>query len=391
MSQRKSEIDRILRISMVPNPLRGSAAAFLLGPRQTGKSVLLRRLFSDARFFDLLDTRLSAELAVRPGLFRERLLADPADTVVVDEVQKVPALLDEVHYLLENTSTSFVLCGSSARKLWRKSPNLLGGRAVENFLFPLVSAELPDLDLDRMLNHGGLPAHYLVDEPRLLLRSYLDTYIKEEIIDESATRNIPGFSRFLAVVGATHGRQLNYANVARETGVSAGTVRGYYQILEDTLLGFTLEPWRRSTKRRMVETAKFYLFDPGVAGELDPESSSVVEGSDAYGRAFEHFLISEVRAFLSYGRRSERLRYWRTSSGREVDLIVGEMRAAFEFKSSREVRGRDLAGMRALLEEHDPPARMIVCREERSRVTDDGIRITPWQEFCADLWKGALW
>lgn len=353
--------------------------------------MLLRRLFPDARFFDLLDTALTAELSVRPKTFREILLADPADTVVVDEVQKVPALLDEVHFLLESTSTRFVLCGSSARKLRRQAPNLLGGRAVEHFLFPLVSAELPDLDLDRMLNHGGLPAHYLVDDPRPLLRSYLSTYIKEEIIDESATRNIPGFSRFLEVVGATHGRQLNYANVARESGVSASTVRGYYRILEDTLLGFTLEPWRRSTKRRMVETAKFYLFDPGVAGELDPETSGVAEGSDAYGRAFEHFLISEVRAYLSYGSRDERLRYWRTSAGKEVDLVVGNMRAALEFKSSKEIRGRDLAGLRALLEEHDPPVRMVVCREERPRLTDDGIRITPWREFCSSLWKGELW
>ena len=314
MSQRNSEFDRILQISTIPNPIKGSSAAFLLGPRQTGKSMLLRRRFPKARFFDLLDTELTAELTVRPRLFRERLLANPAKTVVVDEVQKVPQLLEEVHFLLENSSTRFILCGSSARKLKKNARNLLGGRAVEHFLFPLVSAELPDLDLRRMLNHGGLPAHYLINRPGPLLRSYVNTSLKEEIIDESLTRNIPGFARFLDIVGLTHGRQLNYANVARESGVSASTVRIYYQILEDTLLGFQLFPWRKSSKRRLVETSKFYLFDIGVANEINPESIGVAKGSDVYGRAFEHFMINEVRAYLSYNQRDDRLWYWRTSA-----------------------------------------------------------------------------
>lgn len=352
--------------------------------------MLLRRRFPEARFFDLLDTELAAELIVRPRLFRERLLANPAKTVIVDEVQKVPQLLEEVHFLLENSSTQFILCGSSARKLKKNARNLLGGRAIEHFLFPLVSAELPDLDLHRMLNHGGLPAHYLLDRPGPLLRSYVNTYLKEEIIDESLTRNIPGFARFLDIVGLTHGRQLNYANVARESGVSASTVRNYYQILEDTLLGFQLFPWRKSSKRRMVETSKFYLFDIGVANEINPESIEVAKGSDVYGRAFEHFMINEVRAYLSYNQRDDRLRYWRTSAGKEVDLIVGAMQVAIEFKSAMEVRGKDLAGMRALLEEHDPPARFIVSQEISSRLTDDGIQIIPWQDFCDRLWRGDI-
>jgi predicted AAA+ superfamily ATPase len=390
MTQRIAEIPRALEVAVVPNPVKGSGAAFLLGPRKTGKTTLLKQRFPDATYFDLLDTELAAELAVRPRTLRERLLAAPPATVVIDEIQQAPGLLEEVHFLLENTSIQFVICGSSARKLKRKAPNLLGGRAVEYHLGPLTSAELPDLDLRRMLNHGGLPAHYLVDSPAPLLRSYVSTYIKQEVIDESLTRNVPAFARFLEIVGLTHGRQLNYANVARESGVSAGTVRGYYQILEDTLLGFELQPWRRSRKRRMVETAKFYLFDIGLANALHPELRRVDEGTDAYGRAFEHFLINEVRAYLEYRGRDDRLSYWRTSSGLEVDLVIGDMDVALELKSTREIRRRDLKGLRALLEERQPREKILVSRVAAPRRTEDGIDIVPWRQFCARLWGGDI-
>jgi predicted AAA+ superfamily ATPase len=390
MTQRLSEFKRILDISWVPNPMTGSAAAFLWGPRQTGKTTLLRQNLPDAAYYDLLDSDLRAELSVRPRTLREQLLSRRPEVVVVDEIQEVPELLQEVHWLLENTSARFVLCGSSARKLRRKARNLLGGRAIEFHLFPLTTAELPDLDLVRLLNHGALPAHYLVEDPVPLLKAYVNTYIKEEIIDESATRNIPAFSRFLQVVGLTHGRQLNYANVAREAGVSASTVRGYYQILEDTGLGFPLEPWRRAAKRRLVETAKFYLFDIGVAKHLHPESPTVSEGSDLFGRAFEHFLLNEIRAFFSYRRREKPLSFWRTSSGFEVDLVVGDLDLALEFKASRQVRDSDLKGMRALLEEQKVRRSVVVSREDRPRRTEDGIEILPWREFCGMLWEGEL-
>jgi predicted AAA+ superfamily ATPase len=310
--------------------------------------------------------------------------------VIFDEIQEVPALLHEVHWLLENTPTRVVLCGSSARKLRRRSRNFLGGRAIEFSLLPLSSHEIPDLDLLRAFNHGALPIHYLVEEPIPLLRAYVNAYIKEEIIDESATRNIPAFSRFLQVVGLTHRRQLNYPNIARETGVSASTVRGYYQILEDTLLGFTLEPWRRAKKRRPVETAKFYLFDIGVANHLDPEAHTVSEGSDLYGHAFEHFLLNEVRSFLSYRRRERALSFWRTSSGFEVDLIVGELELALEFKASRRVRDADLKGLRALLDENAEARSVVVSREEHPRKTEDGIEILPWRRFCEMPWRGEM-
>jgi predicted AAA+ superfamily ATPase len=390
MSHRIDNFIRDLKITWTLNPVTGSGAAFLWGPRQVGKTTLLHQQLGGARFYDLLDTGLAAELSVHPRLLREQTLADRPDVVVVDEIQEVPELLEEVHWLLENTSTRFVLCGSSARKLRRKAHNLLGGRGTEFHLLPLTTKEIPDVDLLRLLNHGALPAHYLVDEPTPLLRAYVNAYIKEEIIDEAATRNVPAFSRFLQVIGLTHGQQLNYANVARETGVSASTVRSYFQILEDTLLGFTLDPWRRAKKRRLVETAKFYLFDIGVANYLNPETRTIAEGSDLFGRAFEHFLLNEIRAYLAYRGRDRSLAFWRTSSGHEVDLIVGDFDLAVEFKAAKRLRNDDLRGMRVLLDEHRVRRTIVVSRETRPRTTEDRIEILPWQTFCKMLWSGEM-
>lgn len=385
-----AKFKRKLELSWTPNPVSGSAAVFLWGARQTGKTTLLHDRYPNARFYDLLDTSLSAELSVRPRTLREEILAERPPLVVIDEIQQVPPLLEEVHWLLENTATHFILCGSSARKLRRRSRNLLGGRAVDFELLPLTTDEIGDVDLIRVLQYGALPVHYLVDDPSPLLKAYVDNYIKSEIIDESATRNIPAFSRFMQVAGLSHGKQLNFANVARETGVSAGTVRNYFQILEDTLLGFTLDPWRRRKKRRLVETAKFYLFDVGVANWLYPEAQQIAEGSDRFGRAFEHFIINEVRAYLSYKRIDSPISFWRTSSGFEVDLIVGSMDLAIECKSNRAIRTADLKGMRALNEEYAPRRKIVACRLENPRATDDGIELLPWRAFCRELWEGKL-
>jgi predicted AAA+ superfamily ATPase len=257
-------------------------------------------------------------------------------------------------------------------------------------MMPLTSQEIGDPDLARLLRHGAIPPHYLSDDPAPLLKAYVNNYIKAEIIDESTTRNIPAFSRFLEMVGLCHGQQTNYANFARETGVSASTVRNYFQILEDTLLGFTLEPWRRRKKRRLVETAKFYLFDIGVANQLHPEASAVSPGSDRFGRAFEHFILNEVRAYLEYVRLDTPIAYWRTSSGFEVDLIAGNMDLAVECKSTKEVRSGDLRGLRALIEENPPRQALVVALIPDPRTTSDGIEMLPWRDFCRDLWEGRI-
>ena len=390
MRRSKSLIKRTLKIEIIPNPIKGSGAAFLWGPRQVGKTTFLHEHFKEACFYDLLDTNLCAELSIKPYIFREEVLARKPKLVIVDEIQKIPELLEEIHWLLENTSVQFVLCGSSARKIKRKARNLLGGRAIEVSLFPLTSKEIVEIDLLKILNYGSIPVHYLATKPTKLIKAYVNNYIKEEIIDESLTRNIPAFSKFLKIVGLTHGQQLNYTNIARESGVASNTVRNYYQILKDTLLGFELEPWRKSKKRRMVESSKFYLFDIGIANFLHPEIKQVVAGTDTFGRAFEHFLINEVRTYLFYSEIDEALTYWRTSSGFEVDLIIGNMELAIEIKASMEIRNVDLKGLRALKEEQKVKRAILVTFSSKNRKTSDGIEILPWKDFCSQLWQDQL-
>jgi uncharacterized protein len=267
LSSRLSVYSRTLQID-----LSNHNAAFLWGPRKVGKTTLLHQRFPTAIFYDLLNTERKAALLLRPARLREEVLARQDKLVVIDEVQKVPALLDEVHWCLENTATKFILCGSSARKLRHGAVNLLGGRAWRYELFPLTTQELGTYDLERILNHGLIPQHYLEARPERSLRGYVADYLEQEIQAEALTRNVPAFAKFLETVTTTHGQLLNYATVARDCGVSAKTVREYYQILEDTLLGHLLEPWRKRKKRRLIETAKFYLFDPGVVRALRHEA-----------------------------------------------------------------------------------------------------------------------
>jgi len=382
-----SEYRRVLKIGFPTNPLTGSGASFLWGPRKTGKTTLLRQRFPGASWYDLLDTELQTNLLLHPHGLREEVLAERPDLVVIDEIQKVPVLLDEVHWMIENTKTKFVLCGSSARKLKKQAVNLLGGRAWRFELFPLTTTEIDDFDLDRALLHGTLPAHYLEDNPRRTLKSYVFEYLQEEIIHEATVRNVPAFARFLETVALTHGRLLNYANVSREAGVASKTVREYYQILVDTLVGHELDPWTRKKKRRLIETAKFYLFDVGVANHL-AGVSQLVPGTDVYGRAFEHFIIEEVRAFLAYREKDLPLTFWRTSTGYEVDLIIGDMDCAVEIKAAERTGQRDLKSLRALCEEHSLRRSILVARVASRRRTEDGIDIMPWSDFCKQLWAG---
>ena len=301
--------------------------------------------------------------------------------------QKVPALLDEVHRLIESARMRFLLCGSSARKLRHGAANLLGGRAVRFELFPLTSHEVGELDLVRALSHGLIPDHYRSAQPERLLRGYVLDYLEQEIQAEALTRNVPAFARFLEAVAAGHGGLLNYASVARDCGVAAKTVREYYQILEDTLLGFTLPPWRKAKKRRLIETAKFYLFDPGVVRALRG-MHTLEPGTVEFGQAFEHFLVQEVRAYLAYSEKHLPLAYWRTSTGTEVDLIVGELDLALEFAATPLVKPEKARGLRALMEDQRVRRALVVSLDPVRRKLDDGVEVVPWREFCSGLWQG---
>jgi len=362
-------------------------SVFLFGARQTGKSTLVRHRFPDAAFYDLLEADTFREVAARPEYVRQTL---PPGTklVVIDEVQKLPALLDEVHLMIErDKELRFVLTGSSARKLKRGGANLLAGRAWVTHLHPLVSAEVGAERLLERLDRGSLPAVLDSVRPREDLKAYVGTYLQEEIRAEGLTRSIENFSRFLAVAAACNGEQLNYTAVGSDSGVPPRTVREYFQILEDTLLGYQLPAYRKTIKRKPVATSKFYFFDVGVANTL-LRRSEVVPGSETFGKALEHLVFLEVRARLDYGRADLPLSYWRSLSGIEVDFLVGS-RVAIEVKGKERVTRRDQAGLRALAEELPLLRKLIVCTEPRRR-RDDDVEIVPVREFLDDLWAGRV-
>lgn len=369
--------------------LDGNNAAFLWGPRKVGKTTLLHQKFPYAKFYDLLNTELKTQLSLRPSILREETLANHPNLAIIDEVQKVPSLLDEIHWCLENTNTKFIMCGSSARKLRKGAANLLGGRAWRFELFPLTTKETGTYDLLRILNHGLIPKHFIEDSPDRSLKSYVFDYIEEEIRAEALVRNIPSFARFLDAVSLTHGQLVNYANIARDCGVSSKTVREYYQILIDTLLGHELPPWRKRNKRRLIETAKFYLFDPGIVRALTG-FRKIQSGTEEFGRFFEHFLIEEIRAFLSYHEKNIPVAYWRTSTGLEVDLIIGNMDVAIEFKASQNIDDRFYKGLLALKEDQKVGRAIIVSLDKNQRTTSSGIEIFPWQDFLVKLWDGKI-
>ena len=287
---------RIIRRALDLRLPRGKSA-FLWGPRQVGKSHWLRQQYPDAPIIDLLQTDVFAEYAARPALLRERFARRRPPFVVIDEVQKVPALLDEVHWLIENAGLSFLMTGSSARKLRRGHANLLAGRAWRRLMLPLTLLEVDALDLDRVMVSGLLPRHFLADDSVEDLRAYVADYLKEEIAAEALTQNIPAFAEFLRVAALTSSELLNYTNVARETGVSAKVVRSYFDILEDTYLGFRLPPWQKARRRRLIETEKFYLFDVGVANYLARRRP--LRGGAEFGKSFEHYILMELRAYQS--------------------------------------------------------------------------------------------
>ncbi len=375
-------IQRALELKLAPR-----SSAFLWGPRRVGKSFWIRQTFPGATLIDLLKSDVFREYASRPALLRERL-AGRRGVVVIDEVQKVPALLDEVHWLIENTRLSFLLSGSSARKLRRGHANLLAGRARRRQLVPFIRREVGEFDLERAMTTGFLPPHFLSREPADDLRAYVGDYLREEIAAEALVQNLPAFSEFLRVAALTSSELINYTNVARETGVSAKVVRTYFDILEDTYLGFRIPPWRRAKQRRLIETEKFYLFDVGVANHLARRTPK--RGSPDFGKSFEHYVLMELRGYQVYRQPDLEIAFWRTAAGQEVDFVLGDMRVAIEVKAGSRVHDGDLRSLRTLGEESRVRHRLVVCLEDEPRRLTDGIEIVPWRQFLERLWDGDL-
>jgi len=375
-------------------------SAFLWGARQTGKSYFLKQHFKNSFCYDLLDTREVMRFIREPHLLREEVLAMNSNTlsypIIIDEVQKVPELLNEVHWLIENTKIQFILCGSSARKLKTRATNLLGGRAWQYNFYPLLQNEIPKFNLLRALSHGLIPNHYLAENENINdhLQAYVDVYLTDEIRNEGLVRNLPGFARFLDVAGMINGEMINANNIARDCGINRATVSEYYQILVDTLLGYFIYPYNKKIKRDLIaSTPKFYLFDVGVANYLAHQTVNSLKGMAA-GKSFEHFLLMELIAFRGLNRKKFPITYWRTKTGLEVDFILGNASVAIEVKISYQVHQQDLKGLIAFCEEHPQTKAIVVSQDKNPRklkINDETtITILPWKTFLRQLWQAEI-
>ena len=365
---------------------------FLWGPRQTGKSYLLRKLYSPSLYVDLLLSDQFVKYTHQPSRLREEVTSFPnGSLIVIDEIQKVPTLLDEVHWLIENKRLVFALTGSSARKLKREHANMLGGRAIRYELHGLTRNELAkEFDLLKITNIGNLPNHYLSDEPINLLEAYVNDYLKEEILAESLARNLPVFVDFLRAAAISDGEIIDYTNIASDCGVSNQTVKNYYDILTDTLIGFYLPAFTARPKRRVIHSPKFYFFNVGIVNYLC-KRKQIEPGSELFGKAFENWIVNELRTFNVYKRKRIDLSYWRLSDGREVDVVLNDAEIAIEIKAVTNIANKHLKGLRDIIQDQPKiKRRIIVSLEQLPRTTEDKIEILPYEHFLEMLWNDEI-
>jgi predicted AAA+ superfamily ATPase len=375
---------------------------FLFGPRQVGKSSIIQHRFPDesTMIFNLLDYALLRQLTRNPQSFKESIdsRSKKISHVIVDEVQKLPWILDEVHRIIETSKNPpfFILTGSSARKLKKSGVNMLGGRAIEKFLFPLTYIELKqnpykEFCLNQVLERGSLPLVYLSDSEKLakqILKAYVNTYIKEEIKEEALVRNLDAFSDFLLFASEENGNLLNYANIASDVGVSANTIKEYYRILEDTLMGFTLQPIKKSIRQRITKSPKFYFFDTGIPRALSEKlSTPLIKATKDYGRAFEHWLIKEIIHSSRTLDLDYKFSFYRVDENIEVDLIIekpnGEI-LAIEIKSKNNLQVKDLKGLKSFAEIF-PKAKLICASQITHPITYGEIRVLPWNQVLDEI------
>ncbi len=359
-------------------------SCFLFGPRQTGKTSLISNTLADYRYYNLLKTDVYLKLSRSPHRLREEITENDK-IVIIDEIQKLPVLLDEIHFLIEDRKVRFLLTGSSARKLRRKGVNLLGGRARTRRLFPFVYKELNnDFDLLRALDTGLIPSIYFSDEPYEDLEAYVGNYLKEEVAAEAIVRNVPAFSRFLTVAGLCNGKMINYSNISNDAAVPRATVQEYFHILRDTLIGDDLPAWKGSIKRKPIVTSKFYFFDIGVARFLQ-NRRGLQSRSPEFGEAFETYLYHELKSYCEYTGGAD-LSYWRSTSGFEVDFILNN-KTAIEIKGKKNIGGKDYKTLFSLKEEKQLRNYVLVSLEDTPRKVED-VYILPWKMFLKRLWQG---
>lgn len=362
---------------------------FLFGARQTGKSTLLKERFKGEIYYDLLDPDLRKFFKRNPNALKDALWEKPAGTlVIIDEIQKVPELLDIVHTLMVEKGLHFILSGSSARKLKRSGANTLGGRAIPETLYPLVWPEVTGFQLDRAVQNGMIPRHYMVPDATKRLKAYVEVYLNEEIREEGEVRELDAFERFMEVAAISDGEMLNYTNIASDCGVSTKTVQSYFQILYDTLIGYEIPAYRKVVKRKILQAPKFYYFDVGLANYLMGRYS-LKRGTDDYGHAFEHLIIQEIIAYKGYNDKKDNISYWRTYDRKEVDVVIGDAKVAIEIKSSEQVKTKYKAGLRAFKEEHPDCRLMLVSLEPVTRKAED-IEMVYVTDFLKMLWNGNI-
>jgi predicted AAA+ superfamily ATPase len=359
---------------------------FLFGPRQTGKTSLIQHTLNEYRYYNLLKTDVYLKLSRAPQRLRQEITNDDK-IVIIDEIQKLPILLDEVHNLIEEKGIHFLLTGSSARKLRNKGVNLLGGRARTRRLRPFILKELNgDFQLLKALDTGLIPSIYFSDAPFEDLEAYAGNYLREEIAAEAIVRNVPAFSRFLTVAGLCNGKMINYTNIASDAQVPRSTVQEYFQILRDTLLGDDLPAWRKSVKRKPVSTSKFYFFDIGVARFLQGRRGLEMR-SPEFGEAFEAYIHHEIKTYCDFNKGGCDLCYWRATSGFEVDFVING-KTAIEVKGKANISRKDFKGLTAIKEEKLLKNYILVTLEDTPR-KDGDICILPWKDFITNLWQDA--
>ena len=373
-----------------------SKSLFLFGPMQTGKSSLIANHIQDdvKLSWSLLNARTRRRCQADPGVLRDEIgtrgIRD--GLVIIDEIQKVPELLDEVHLLIEETDIRFLLTCSSERRLKEQGVNLLGGRAGKMNLHPFVWPEIRELHptLDKILKYGMIPAVFLSDTPDDFLDDYINVYLQEEVAGEGLVRQLPKFERFLEVAALTNAEEINYTNIASDVMMSRGSITEWYGILYDTMIGFSVPPYTKTKKRKAVDTERFYYFDVGIVRFL-MGLGDIVDTQTEYGKLFETYIAQELSAYLDYNRRKEKLSYWRTrQSSFEVDFVIGD-EVAIETKTTKIVNEKkDLRGLRALKEEGIFKKYIVVSRDCITRTTDDGIILLPWNLFLEWLWDGKI-
>jgi uncharacterized protein len=367
----------------------GKESAFLWGARQTGKSTLLKMLYPYSMYVDLLLGNEYERYLRNPSLLREVIEAKkPEGPIIIDEIQLLPSLLNEIQWLIVNRKYQFILSGSSPRNIIRRGNNLLGGRAFRYELFPLVSAEIEDFDLEKALNTGLLPRHYTAVNADRMISSYIGNYLRDEIIREARIRNITAFSRFLEAAAFSNGEIVNYTNIASDCGVSVTTIREYFQILEDTLTGRFLPAFQKRPKRRIILSPKFYYFDIGLTNYL-LKRGNIRKGSESFGHAFEHLIYHEIYSYSHYSGFDYPLSFWRTTTGNEVDFILGDHEVAIEVKASEMAHTKHLKGLKTFTGEYTVKKSILISNDPEPRKTGE-INIMPWRHFLKKLWGGEI-